>query len=452
MGTTQSLVSVDALEEFRVSSSTYSAEFGRNPGGQFSFLTRSGTNTFHGSLFDYLRNNVFDANDWFNDYYGIAQPALRQNDFGGTVGGPLRIPRLYDGKDKTFFFISYEGLRLVLPTAATTQYVPSLSLRTQAPDPVRSILNAFPMPTGAELQIQCSVAANNCPPGSPTGMLVPSGLAPFIGSYSLPSKVDAISIRLDHKFSSKLSAFFRFADTPTSSETRPQSLSTLVNASFLTRTYTLGVTTVLNRRFSNELRLGYASSASRSDGSIDSYGGAVPTNLGAEFGIPSAYQSPTVLPFLSFSGIGSTSIETTTAVSQLHQWNVIDTANMSFGHHSLRIGFDERHLVSPLLPPSLTLAPYFFSDQALLGDQSDLLVIQKHVAATPAFNQFAAFAQDTWQVARGVTLSLGIRWEVDPPPSAAHGNLPYIVLRRLQQSFNAQPRTARNTVVEDFLV
>src|ERR671923_1762289 len=115
LGTTQALVSVDDLQEFRVQSSAYSAEYGRNPGGQFAFETKSGSNLWHGSAYDYLRNDFFDANDWFNDYLKTPEPPLRQNDFGGTLGGPVRIPRLYDGKDKTFFFVSYEGLRLLQP-------------------------------------------------------------------------------------------------------------------------------------------------------------------------------------------------------------------------------------------------------------------------------------------------------------------------------------------------
>src|SRR6267378_1370470 len=112
LGTTQALVSVDALQEFRVQSSSYSAEYGRNPGGQFAFETKSGTNQWHGTVYDYLRNGAFDANDWFNDYFQVKQPPTRQNDFGGTFGGPVRIPRVYNGKDRTFFFVSYEGLRL----------------------------------------------------------------------------------------------------------------------------------------------------------------------------------------------------------------------------------------------------------------------------------------------------------------------------------------------------
>src|SRR5260370_5399660 len=150
LGTTQSLSSVDSLQEFRVNSSTYSAEYGRSPGGQFSFATRSGTNTVHGSAFDYLRNNVFDANDWFNDHYRVTKPALRQNDFGGTLVGFVWLPHIYNGHGKTFFFVTYEGLRLTQPQAASLQYVPSTSLRQFASSVLVPILNAFPMPTGAE--------------------------------------------------------------------------------------------------------------------------------------------------------------------------------------------------------------------------------------------------------------------------------------------------------------
>lgn len=107
LGTTQSLVSIDALQEFRAITSTYSAEYGRTTGGQFDLVTRSGTNQYHGTAFDYLRNDALDANSWFNGYTNtppMAKQALRQNDFGGTLGGFLDIPHLYNGRDKTFFF------------------------------------------------------------------------------------------------------------------------------------------------------------------------------------------------------------------------------------------------------------------------------------------------------------------------------------------------------------
>src|SRR5262249_13406188 len=104
-GGTNSLVSVDAVQEFRIQTSSFAPEFGRTPGGQVSIVTRSGTNAFHGSLFEYFRNDKLDANDWFGNFNHLSKPAERQNVFGGAFGGPVF-------KDKTFFFFSYEGLRL----------------------------------------------------------------------------------------------------------------------------------------------------------------------------------------------------------------------------------------------------------------------------------------------------------------------------------------------------
>ena len=125
LGGTNSLVSVDALQEFRIQTSTYAPEFGRTPGGQISIVTRSGTNQFHGTVFDYLRNDVLDANDWFADSATASPKAEeRQNDFGGTFGGPIL-------KDRTFFFFSYEGLRLRLPQV-TLSNVPDLNARQTA--------------------------------------------------------------------------------------------------------------------------------------------------------------------------------------------------------------------------------------------------------------------------------------------------------------------------------
>src|SRR5260370_32422076 len=169
MVTTQSLVSLDALQECRVQTSSYSAEFGRTPGGQISFVTRSGTNDWHGSAFDYLRNGVFDANNWFNNAARLPKTSERQNDFGGTLGGPILLPRFgegghqpwYNGRNRTFFFFSYEGLRVSSPHAPETTFVTGLCLRgvvakcvgtdTSAPSALQPLLNAFPVPNGPEV-------------------------------------------------------------------------------------------------------------------------------------------------------------------------------------------------------------------------------------------------------------------------------------------------------------
>ncbi|HXJ86144.1 MAG TPA: carboxypeptidase regulatory-like domain-containing protein, partial [Candidatus Binatia bacterium] len=121
MGGTNGLVSVDAMQEFRVQTSSFAPEFGRTPGGQISVATRSGTNRIHGTLFDYFRNSVLDANDWFSNFNQLPKPDERQNDFGGVFGGPII-------KDKTFFFFSYEGLRLRQP-ATQESIVPDAASR-----------------------------------------------------------------------------------------------------------------------------------------------------------------------------------------------------------------------------------------------------------------------------------------------------------------------------------
>jgi hypothetical protein len=109
-GGTNGLVSIDAMQEFRIQTSSYAPEYGRTSGAQISIVTKSGTNQFHGTAFDYLRNDIFDARNYF-DVPPLLKAPLRQNDFGGTLGGPIV-------KDKTFFFFSYEGLRLRLPAVA----------------------------------------------------------------------------------------------------------------------------------------------------------------------------------------------------------------------------------------------------------------------------------------------------------------------------------------------
>lgn len=426
LGTTQSLISVDALQEFRISSSSYSAEFGRFPGGQISLSTRSGTNSFHGTAFDYLRNDYFDANDWFNDRNGVKKTAVRQNDFGGTIGGPIILPFLYHGRDRSFFFASYEGLRLVVPTAATIQYVPSQAVRSEAASNLLPIFNAFPMPTGNEIQVACTSAAADCPSGSPAGTLVASGLAPFVQNYSLPAGIDSTSIRLDHKLFSKSNLFFRVGYTPTSSNTRLLSAESKYELS--ATTYTAGLTNQFTNSLSNELRFGYASSVSANRTSLDTFGGAQPTNLTAAFAIPSSSNNIQAIPYLSVTSVGTSFIYQFVVNNHLSQQNLTDTFEISAGNHSLKLGIDFRHFTSPLNPAAVTSYAYFYTRQEMLTNTTNNLQVTKRVGATPVFNQLSAFVQDEWKLRQGLTISAGIRWDLAPAPKEANGNDAYTLL------------------------
>src|SRR5580704_599530 len=116
----QTAPSVEALQEFKVTTSTVPAEFGRTSGGVESFATRSGTNSYHGTAYDILRNEDLNANSWFNNLQGLPRNLDRKNDYGGTLGGPVRIPKLYNGHDKTFFFFSWEQYRQTQGSSITS--------------------------------------------------------------------------------------------------------------------------------------------------------------------------------------------------------------------------------------------------------------------------------------------------------------------------------------------
>ncbi|MES2222269.1 MAG: carboxypeptidase-like regulatory domain-containing protein, partial [Acidobacteriota bacterium] len=122
-GPTNSNVNVtpppDAISEFRLQTGDFPAEFGHSSAGIINAVVKSGTNSIHGDLWEFVRNDKLDANDYFSNLYGAKRAAYHQNQFGGTVGGPVWIPKLYNGKNKTFFFFDYQGTRIVRPSPTT---------------------------------------------------------------------------------------------------------------------------------------------------------------------------------------------------------------------------------------------------------------------------------------------------------------------------------------------
>jgi hypothetical protein len=120
--------SVEAITQFTVDTNGFKAEYGHAGGGVMMFVAKSGTNQFHGSAYEFLRNNDFDANDWFSNRAGKPRQIYKQNDFGFTVGGPVWIPKVYRGKNKTFFFFSYEGFRNRNGATNATATVPTAEM------------------------------------------------------------------------------------------------------------------------------------------------------------------------------------------------------------------------------------------------------------------------------------------------------------------------------------
>ena len=420
-GTTQALVAVDALHEFRVQSSTYSAEYGRNPGGQFSFDTKSGTNQSHGTVYEYLRNGFFDAQDWFNNYFGVKQPALRQNDFGGTSGGPLVIPQIYNGRNRTFYFVSYEGLRLTAPQAATVTFVPDNALRASAPTALQQALNAWPVqsPNGIDDTV--------------------NGFAQFIGTWANPSSLNSTSVRLDHLVNEKLRLFFRFSNTGSSSASRSIGDAERNNTSAYTlRTYTGGVSSVLSSRLSNDLRLNYSSNATASSTVSGGFGGGTPLDLQQLLGAGAI--SAVQLGFF-YNGY-TTDLLSSKSLGTQKQWNLVDAVSFSLGRHQLKFGVDYRRL-APLAvqnTPSGVIAGYFYLGRSDVQANSAFTITQANLPAYPLYKNFSAFAQDEWRVSQRLSLSFGLRWEVNPAPGVTHGLKPYTIQGSTPNEWSVAPQ------------
>jgi len=120
---------VDAIAEFKIQTNNYNAEFGRAAGAILNATVKSGTNQFRGDAWEFIRNDVLDANDYFLNNAGKSRPAFRRNQFGGVVGGPVLLPHIYNGEGKTFFFGDYEGTRIAQGNTITGT-VPTLQERT----------------------------------------------------------------------------------------------------------------------------------------------------------------------------------------------------------------------------------------------------------------------------------------------------------------------------------
>ncbi len=438
LGTTQALVSVDDLQEFRVQSSTYSAEYGRNSGGQIAFETKSGTNLWHGTAYDYLRNDAFDASNWFNNFFGTPQQALRQNDFGGTLGGPVRIPHLYDGKDKTFFFVSYEGLRLTQPEQASVTGVPDDCMRGIAGptscanlNPVlESVLGITRAPAGPTL-----LPVVNAFPLANRGELDPvDGLAAYVAGFSSPSSINSTSIRFDQVVNDKMTGFFRFSDTNSNIQSRavaaPEVIAQIPSVS---RVYTAGVNNIFSSQISNEFRLNYTSSSVLVDNSVVATAGSMPVNADGSYNL-AAYLGlgahPTAAPEIVFTlgNYQDVMQQTSGIVNQQRQWNLVDTVSYSVGAHQFKFGVDYRRLAPILVPGSPTVLYNIQSEPAIEQDIADgQSQVLNQNTAYPLFTNFSAFAQDNWKVWHRLTLSFGVRWEVNPPPGVTRGVLPYTI-------------------------
>jgi hypothetical protein len=392
-GGTNSMVSVDALQEFRILTSSYAPEYGRNSGAQVLLVTRSGTNAFHGAVFDYFRNDKLDAADWFVDQAAQSKPPLRLNDFGGVFGGPVV-------RDKTFFFVSWEGQRLVQPQFAVT-IVPSLAARQVAPAVAQPFLNAFPVPNGPDL-------GNN--------------QAQFSSGYSNPLSTDSTLIKMDQSFRSKLRAFGTFTYAPSGRTSRSNSGTASLADSEVARlnnkSLTAGLIYIFGPVLTTDFRINFSDNVNALHYTMDTFGGAV---VPADDLLLPGTSPASNYSFVSLGDSNGDLFGGSLGTLEQRQINAVDGTSYVLGAHQLKFGVDYRKLL-PLVTAGGDQYFQFNGVTGLAGNQLQAFHSTSPSRARTEMTNLSLYAQDIWRASSRLTLTYGLRWDFNSVPHDLDAN------------------------------
>src|SRR6266478_1220196 len=396
---------VDAIQEFSVLTSNYSAEYGKTSGGVINAITRSGTGAFHGSAYEFLRNSALDARNFFD---GPQIPSFKRNQFGGSIGGPI-IPK------RTFFFADYEGIRQSKGITALTT-VPSLDARNG----LIHDSNGNPMTVTIDPNAQKFLAFYHLPNGPVTDN-------PDIAEYSFAGQQvvneNFFTTRLDHKVSEKdtLSGTYLFDKTP---YTSPDGVNDVLLTTKSSRQIAaVEETHIFKPTFANSVRFGYNYE------NVDNNQGAkalVPEAGDPSFGTFPGRTAPQLFvggltTFLG--GVGGES-------AYFYHWNtfqIYDDAFINKGTHTIKFGFAVERMELGIRALSDPNGIFKFKNlQAFYANQPSRF--QGGIASTLSPRNlrqtlFGGYIQDDWRWKPNVTLNLGLRYEMTSVPTETSGKL-----------------------------
>jgi carboxypeptidase family protein/TonB-dependent receptor-like protein len=449
--------SVDAVAEFKVKTNNYSAEFGRSAGTIVSATTKSGTNQLHGAAWEFLRNEKLDANNFFSN--AVPQPngkkaerqPFKQNQFGFAIGGPVWLPKLYDGHNKTFFFADYEGLRRRTSATSNLDDVPPLAFRngdfsaygrtiydprTRELENGRVVADPFPgniIPT--ELLDPAAVATLKLLPAPNIG--APGAQAAnylSLGAQSFNS--DQYDVRIDHQLNEKNTIFGRVSrgmQTSVNPGNFPGFIGGGTNNLNNSVHATVNDTHVFSASLVNEARIGY----SRHNGSFEVAGIDEGLEFARQNNIAVYPFSIQMFPNIVFSPSGLTSGSTTFTslgsggpnLNIENNYQISDDLTWRHASHTFKMGADLRHRQFDVnFGGGQTVFGSIFSSSAddpgsgnpladfLLGYPSQVTGTQLLDWARMRDNYFGAYFQDDWKLNSKLTLNLGLRYELFTQP------------------------------------
>lgn len=477
--------SPDAIAEFKTLRGQYSAEFGRNASGQIDVVTKSGTNAIHGSAFEFLRNDYFDANGYANDFLGTRISPYRYNDFGFSLGGPVYLPKVYNGRDKTFFFVSEEWQRIVQFLANASITVPMASERngdfSQSGEKINGAWTTAPVTVCTAYTTNPATQVNTCTgtgtqvtnfspaaqeymkdviskiPVPDTAYDIAHGLDPhtILSSFKNVFNNDDTFVRIDQQFGQKLSVFYRYLHD-TFPEVLPEgqfttvyipgaNTTTVVNPGtqhMAHGTYVFSPTLLMN--------VGYAFS----NGNIVSTpSGFLASANSPDVNPPLVYPNTVgVVPTLAVSGMfASTSTSPSLAGSLAYtdhgtNHQVFGDVTKTLHRHTIITGFSYNHYQKLENNTTGTQGSFTFANDAAFSNvptnnNSGAAEAQGFANfltgnANGGFTQlskdpvtdiksalYEGFVQDNWKATPRLTLNLGVRYSYYGQPWDARGQL-----------------------------
>lgn len=376
--------SINTTSEFKINNSTYSAEYGRSSGSIVNVSTRSGSNQFHGEAFDYLRNNYFDARNYFNPK-GQPQAALKRNNFGGALGGPIF-------RNRTFFFVSYEGLRqaqgITINSGVFTNAQRATIAATGSPS-AKALLPLIP-------------AANDA-----------SG-ARFLGSTPGPVNIDQGTADIFHQFSpsDQIHGFYAFqSDVRTEPTLQNNTISGFGDHRNAHRQIlTINETHVFNPNFVNEARLGFnrISIAFTPNTQLNPTNYGINSGVNTALGLPQMTISDIGLNFGGPSGFPQGRNDTLGIFS--------DTATYLTGKHSIKFGGEFRRFLNANFASDTGMLGFTTTNAFIAGNATSFSITPTTVSSRIYVNAVGAFIQDNYKVVPNLTLELGLRFEWNGTP------------------------------------